>query len=192
MHKSTATSSAAGTWVFSSYRRVAAQAALLASVALFSAACSTTKPAAPPEPVSAPAPAPSAAPAAVAPAGETDMQRLERIVKMLSDNSIYFDYNNYTVKPEYQSVLQKDFDALKSMPRMSLRLEGNADERGSSEYNLALGQKRAEAVRRALGILGMPDTNVEAVSFGKEKPRADCHEEKCWAENRRVDMAVKR
>jgi peptidoglycan-associated lipoprotein len=170
-----------------------AKLTLIIAVALLATACSSTKPP-PPEPAAAPAAAPAPAPSAapVAPAGETDAQRLERIIATLAANPIYFDYDNYTVKPEYQGLLDKDYQALKTMPAMQVRLEGNADERGSSEYNLALGQKRSEAVRRALGILGMPDANIEAVSFGKEKPKADCHEEKCWAENRRVDFAVKR
>jgi peptidoglycan-associated lipoprotein len=72
------------------------------------------------------------------------------------------------------------------------RLEGNADERGSREYNLALGQNRAEAVKHALQLLGVPDSQVEVVSFGEEKPRSTCHEEKCWAENRRVDVSNKK
>ena len=170
-----------------------AKLALVIAGALLATACSSTKPP-PPEPAAAPtaAPAPAPSPAPVAPAGETDAQRLERIIATLAANPIYFDYDNYTVKPEYQGLLDKDYQVLKTMPAMQVRLEGNADERGSSEYNLALGQKRSEAVRRALGILGMPDANIEAVSFGKEKPKADCHEEKCWAENRRVDFAVKR
>ncbi|MDB5581247.1 MAG: OmpA/MotB [Bradyrhizobium sp.] len=177
----------------STCRGFAARAALLGAVALTAVACSSTKPApVAPVPASAPAPAPSAEPMAVAPQGETQEQILQRIVDMLASNSIYFDYNTYTIKPEYQSVLQKDFDALKRMPPVSLRLEGNADERGSAEYNLALGQKRSEAVRQALSILGMPDANVEAVSFGKEKPKADCHDESCWSQNRRVDLAVKK
>jgi peptidoglycan-associated lipoprotein len=75
---------------------------------------------------------------------------------------------------------------------MSVRLEGNADERGSTEYNLALGQKRAEAVRHAMALLGVPEGSMEAVSYGKEKLRAKCHEEKCWAEDRRVDFAAKK
>jgi peptidoglycan-associated lipoprotein len=177
----------------SSCRGLAARTALLAAVALTAVACSSTKPApVAPMPASAPDAAPSAQPMAVAPQGETQEQILQRIIAMLSANSIYFDYNTYTIKAEYQSVLQKDFDTLKSMPPVQLRLEGNADERGSSEYNLALGQKRSEAVRRALNILGMPDANVEAVSYGKEKPKAECHDESCWAQNRRVDLAVKR
>ena len=176
----------------STCRGLAVRVALLGAVALAGVACSSTKPA-PVATASTSAPAtPSAEPTAVAPQGETQEQILQRIVDMLASNSIYFDYNTYTIKPEYQSVLQKDFDALKRMPPVSLRLEGNADERGSAEYNLALGQKRAEAVRQALNILGMPDSNVEAVSFGKEKPKADCHDESCWSQNRRVDLAVKK
>jgi peptidoglycan-associated lipoprotein len=155
-------------------------------------ACSSTKPK--PAPTTAAA-APYAAPGAGSQPvsrGETQEQILQRIINMLASNSIYFDYNNYTIKPEYQSVLQKDFQALKSMPPVALRLEGNADERGSAEYNLALGQKRAEAVRRALGVLGMSDSSMEAISYGKERPKADCHEENCWSQNRRVDIAVKK
>ncbi len=172
----------------------AAQAALLGAAVLLSAACSTTKPVV----AAAPTPAASSAPAAVAPAArpmavtESDAQRIERIVRQLAANSIYFDYNTYTIKPEYQRMLEQDFAALKTMPQVNLRLEGNADERGSREYNLALGQKRAEAVRHALALLGVPDSRMEAVSYGKEKPRATCHEEKCWAEDRRADVAVKR
>ncbi|HEX4325996.1 MAG TPA: peptidoglycan-associated lipoprotein Pal [Burkholderiales bacterium] len=176
----------------SSCRGLVVRTALLAAVALTGVACSSTKPApAAPMPASAPA-ATGARPMAVAPQGETQEQILQRIIAMLAANSIYFDYNTYTIKPEYQGVLQKDFNTLKSMPPVSLRLEGNADERGSSEYNLALGQKRAEAVRRALNILGMPDSSVEAISYGKEKPKADCHDESCWSQNRRVDLAVKK
>ncbi|HEX8963937.1 MAG TPA: peptidoglycan-associated lipoprotein Pal [Rhodocyclaceae bacterium] len=134
------------------------------------------------------------APASKATAGaaaETDAQKMDRIVKLLASKSIYFDYDNYSIKPEYQAALKQDFDLLNSAPGLALRVEGNADERGSTEYNLALGQKRAEAVRRALVMLGVPDARLEAVSYGKEKPRATCHEEKCWAEDRRVDFARK-
>ena len=87
------------------------------------------------------------------------------------------------------ALLRQDYDMLKASPNLPVRLEGNGDERGSTEYNLALGQKRAEAVRHALELMGLPIAQVEAVSYGKEKPRATCHEEKCWAENRRVDFS---
>lgn len=177
---------------FSTCRRLAVRAAILGAVALTAAACSHTKPASTAS--ATPASAPYAAPPSSQPVaqGETQEQILQRIINMLASNSIYFDYNNYTIKPEYESVLQKDFQALKRMPPVALRLEGNADERGSSEYNLALGQKRAEAVRRALGVLGMSDSSMEAISYGKERPKADCHEESCWSQNRRVDIAVKK
>lgn len=180
------------TFNLSTCRRLAVRAAALGAVTLAAVACSHTKPAttsAVPASSAYVAPGPSSQPVAQ---GETQEQILQRIIAMLASNSIYFDYNEYTIKPEYQSVLQKDFDTLKRMPPVALRLEGNADERGSSEYNLALGQKRAEAVRRALNVMGMPDSNVEAVSYGKEKPKADCHDESCWSQNRRVDLAVKR
>lgn len=151
------------------------------------AACSSTPPA-PTVATTAPATATSTT-AATPVAVETDAQKLERIVKTLAKNSIYFDYDNYEIKAEYQPALKADFEALKAAPKQKFMVEGNADERGSTEYNLALGQKRAEAVKHALLVLGVPEAQLEAVSFGKEKPRADCHEEKCWAENRRVDLA---
>ncbi|HEX8987216.1 MAG TPA: peptidoglycan-associated lipoprotein Pal [Rhodocyclaceae bacterium] len=157
---------------------------IAAAVCGLLAACSST----PQKTAEAPAPKAAADTRSV---GETDAQRIDRIMKMLATNSIYFDYDNYTVKPQYAAQLKSDFEALNSMPSLALRLEGNADERGSTEYNLALGQKRAEAVRRALVMMGVPEARLEAVSYGKEKPRATCHEEKCWAEDRRVDFAQK-
>lgn len=106
----------------------------------------------------------------------------------LVGKSIYFDYNDYTVKPEYQDMMRQNFGSQRPRDAAPIRIEGNADERGSPEYNLALGQKRAEAVKKQLLVLGMPETQLEAVSFGSEKPRETCHEERCWAANRRVDM----
>ncbi|MDB5800627.1 MAG: peptidoglycan-associated lipoprotein [Rhodocyclales bacterium] len=102
--------------------------------------------------------------------------------------SIYFDYNEFSVKAEYQDMLRQNFSAQRTRDAAPVRLEGNADERGSSEYNLALGQKRAEAVKKQLELLGVPEAQLEAVSFGSEKPRESCHEERCWATNRRVDL----
>jgi peptidoglycan-associated lipoprotein len=123
---------------------------------------------------------------------ETDAQRMERIVRTLAGQSIYFGYDDFSIKPEYRSKLKQAFELLNSAPQLAIRLEGNADERGSTEYNLALGQKRAEAVRRTLMLLGVPEARLEAVSYGKERPRADCHEETCWAQNRRVDLGEKK
>ena len=101
---------------------------------------------------------------------------------------IYFDFDSFTVKPEYQSVLEGHSRYLKASSARKVMLEGHTDERGGREYNLALGQKRAEAVRRSLSSLGVPDTQMEAVSLGKEKPKATGHDEAAWAENRRADI----
>ena len=101
---------------------------------------------------------------------------------------IYFDYDSYTVKPDYQSVVDQRARFLQSRPNARLVLEGNTDQRGSREYNLALGQKRAEAVRRALTLVGASDNQIEAVSFGKEKPAVEGTSEEAYAKNRRVEF----
>ena len=101
---------------------------------------------------------------------------------------IYFDYDSYTVKPDYQSVVDQHARFLQSRPNARLVLEGNTDQRGSREYNLALGQKRAEAVRRALTLVGANDSQIEAVSFGKEKPAVEGTSEEAYAKNRRVEF----
>lgn len=109
----------------------------------------------------------------------------------LAARSIYFDYDDFSVKADYRSVIEAHGRFLSKNTKLQVRLEGNADERGSKEYNLALGQKRAETVRKALVMMGVPDARIEAISYGAEKPRAACPEEKCWQENRRVDFAHK-
>ena len=109
----------------------------------------------------------------------------------LSKRSVYFNYDQYDVKSEYNSQLQAHAKFIASEPNARVLVQGNTDDRGSREYNLALGQKRAEAVRKALTLLGVADSRLEAVSFGSEKPRETCHEERCWAENRRVDLQHK-
>jgi len=101
---------------------------------------------------------------------------------------IYFDFDSYTVKPDYQSVIDQHARFLQSRPNARLVLEGNTDQRGSREYNLALGQKRAEAVRRALTLVGANDSQIEAVSFGKEKPAVEGTSEEAYAKNRRVEF----
>jgi peptidoglycan-associated lipoprotein len=103
-------------------------------------------------------------------------------------NVIYFDYDSYTVKPEFQSVLEAHARFLKANKNLRANLEGHTDERGGSEYNLALGQKRSEAVRRALTVLGISDSQMEAVSYGKEKPAAQGADESAFAKNRRTEI----
>jgi peptidoglycan-associated lipoprotein len=104
---------------------------------------------------------------------------------------IYFDYDSYVVKPEFQSVVEAHARWMKANPTRKLNLEGHTDERGGREYNLALGQRRSEAVRRALGLLGVPDAQIDAVSFGKEKPVAPGSDEASWAQNRRVEFVYR-
>ena len=108
---------------------------------------------------------------------------------VLAKRSVYFDFDSYVVKDEFKPVIEAHSQYLISHPDRKIVIQGNTDERGGSEYNLALGQKRAEAVRRALNLLGVPDTQIEAVSFGKEKPKATGSNEAAWAENRRADIA---
>jgi peptidoglycan-associated lipoprotein len=106
----------------------------------------------------------------------------------LATREIFFDYDSYVVKEEYRPMLEAHAAYLMSHRDARLILQGNADERGSREYNLALGQKRAEAVRKALAVMGVDDAQDEAVSFGEEKLRDEGHTEEAHAVNRRVDL----
>lgn len=105
------------------------------------------------------------------------------------ERSVFFDYDQFVVKGQYQALIERQAKYLAANPTLSVRLEGNADERGGREYNLALGQKRAEAVARGLKVYGVADKQAEPVSFGSEKPFAQGHDEQAWAQNRRVDFA---
>lgn len=104
------------------------------------------------------------------------------------ERSVYFDFDNYSIKNEFNALIERQGKYLVSHPNLSIKVEGNADERGGAEYNLALGQKRADAVLRALKVYGVKESQMEAVSWGKEKPKATGHDEASWAENRRVDL----
>jgi peptidoglycan-associated lipoprotein len=106
----------------------------------------------------------------------------------LSKRSVYFDYDSYVVKDEFQSLLTAHGKFLAANTKMKMLIQGNADERGSREYNLALGQKRADAVRKALVLLGAREDQLEAVSLGEEKPACTESSEDCWAKNRRGDI----
>lgn len=103
--------------------------------------------------------------------------------------SVYYEFDQYEVKPEYHALVERHAKWLRANPGARLAIEGNADERGSREYNLALGQRRAESVLRMMRIFGVGPEQIEAVSFGKERPRATGHDEAAWAENRRADFA---
>ena len=101
---------------------------------------------------------------------------------------IYFDFDSFVVKPEYQNIVDQHARFLRANPQRSVSVAGNTDERSSREYNLALGQKRAEAVRRALTLVGASAAQIEAVSFGEEKPAVQGSSEEAYAKNRRVEI----
>ena len=104
--------------------------------------------------------------------------------------SIYFDFDEYTIKSSYQALLQLHAEYLKSS-KAHMFVEGNTDERGTAEYNLALGQRRSEAVKKALASLGVPNNQIEAISFGEEKPKDSGTGDKAWRENRRADIVYR-
>lgn len=105
---------------------------------------------------------------------------------------IYFDYDSYEIKPEFQPLIEGHARFLKVNNDRRIAIEGHTDDRGGREYNLALGQRRAEAVRRALVLLGVADNRLEAVSFGKEKPAAPGSDEASYAQNRRAELVYRR
>ena len=154
------------------------------------AACSST----PPATTAAPAAEKTAAPAAVAPAApaaEPIKQALypaKGVGGALGQRGIYYDFDKYAVKDQYKPVVDAHGDFLVSHSAAKVTLQGNCDERGSREYNLGLGQRRADSVRKVLAAKGVKDSQMETVSYGKEKPRNPGHNEAAWAENRRTDI----
>jgi peptidoglycan-associated lipoprotein len=108
---------------------------------------------------------------------------------ILSKRSVYFDFDSNVVKDEFRGMVQAHARYVADHRDARVRIEGNCDERGSREYNLALGQRRAEAMARALRVYGARDSQMETVSWGKEKPVAPGHDESAWAQNRRADVA---
>lgn len=116
-------------------------------------------------------------------AGSTQPDQLARVV--------YFEFDSFAVKPEFTALLEANARYLQADAQRRVFLEGHTDERGGREYNLALGQKRAEAVRRALSLLGVSEQQMEPVSFGKEKPAASGFDEAAHAKNRRVEFTYR-
>ncbi|MEI7761976.1 MAG: peptidoglycan-associated lipoprotein Pal [Comamonadaceae bacterium] len=104
---------------------------------------------------------------------------------------VYFDLDSFVIKPEFQTLIETHARFIKADKARKVAIEGHTDERGGREYNLALGQKRAEAVRSALGLLGAPDNQLEAVSFGKEKPAVPGSDEAAMAKNRRAEISYR-
>jgi peptidoglycan-associated lipoprotein len=102
---------------------------------------------------------------------------------------VYFDFDSYIVKDDYRPVIEVNAKVLSADRKRHMAVEGHTDDRGSSEYNLALGQRRAEAVVKSLTLLGADQTQLEAVSFGKERPAVQGEDEAAWAKNRRAELA---
>ena len=107
---------------------------------------------------------------------------------ILSKRSVFFDFDSYVIKPEARPLVEAHARFLVQNPQMRMLIQGNTDERGSREYNLALGQKRADVVKQALLLLGAQESQIESVSLGEEKPRCEDRTEACYGENRRGDM----
>ena len=165
--------------------------AFILSTAALLAACSTPKPVEKPvEVVEKP----------VAPVVQPDTRKVEPVQAVvdeldipggkLSNRSVYFDFDSYVVREDGKEVVQ-NHSAYLAKNQRAILIQGNTDERGGSEYNLALGQKRAEAVRKSMAALGVPEARMEAVSLGEEKPKAEGHNEEAWSQNRRADIVYK-
>jgi peptidoglycan-associated lipoprotein len=111
---------------------------------------------------------------------------------LAQQRSVYFDFDSYSVSDQYRGLVETHARYLASKPQQHIKIEGNTDARGGAEYNLALGQRRADSVRRMMTLLGVSDTQIETISFGKEKPKAPGNTEADYAENRRADIAYQR
>jgi peptidoglycan-associated lipoprotein len=129
------------------------------------------------------------APASVSAVASVVADHLNPNSLISKERSVYFDFDKFDIKADQTAVVERQGKYLAGKAGLTIRAEGNADERGGREYNLALGQKRAEAVVRGLKAYGVKDGQVEPVSFGSEKPQAAGHDEAAWAQNRRVDLA---
>jgi peptidoglycan-associated lipoprotein len=163
---------------------------LVAAAAL--AACSTTPLETPQAPVATATVVPAASPAAPSTAQSTvatvTLDPLDDPKGSLAARSVFFAYDNFVVDSKYQPLVQAHGQFLQSRPQVQIRIEGNTDERGSREYNLALGDKRAQVVAKQLELMGAKAAQIEAVSYGEERPKAEGHDEAAYAENRRADI----
>lgn len=137
----------------------------------------------------APEPKPAQADArAIRPVETATVDPLNDPKGVLANRSVYFDYDRFVVRDDGKPVVENHSGYLTKHKERKVLIQGNTDERGGTEYNLALGQKRAEAVRRSMATLGVAETQMEAVSLGEEKPKATGSTEAAWAENRRADI----
>ncbi|HKX40561.1 MAG TPA: peptidoglycan-associated lipoprotein Pal [Burkholderiaceae bacterium] len=170
------------------FNKTLASVTLIAAAAL--AACSST-------PIDTPkAPVDTAQQTPVGPAsgGATSAVKTVTIDPLddpksgLAGRSVYFAFDDFSVDSKYQPLIQAHGQYLSARPQVQIRVEGNTDERGSREYNLSLGDKRAQIVAKQLELMGAKANQIEAVSYGEERPKAEGHDEAAWAENRRADI----
>ncbi len=162
---------------------------LIAVAAL--AACSSTPLETPKAPVTTAQPTPpagSSGGAATSNVATVTIDPLDDPKGALAGRSIYFAYDDFSVDPKYQPLIQAHGQYIGSHGAAQIRVEGNTDERGSREYNLSLGDKRAQIVAKQLVLMGAKQSQIEAVSYGEERPKAEGHDEAAWAENRRADI----
>jgi peptidoglycan-associated lipoprotein len=169
--------------------------ATVSAASLFLAACATTTPDS-----SAPVETPGGKPPAqvqtqpVKPVdvtgkpGATPLSALKDPKNILSQRSIYYDLDKFDVKDEYRSLVEAHAKYLRENSAARMMIQGNTDERGSREYNVSLGQRRSDGVKKMLILLGARENQIESVSLGEEKPQADGHEESAWSKNRRSDI----
>ena len=163
------------------------------SFAALLGACGTTKPAAtaPDQPSAQPSPQKAVPPQPgkpVAAAPGAKMHPLDDPNSALSKRSVYYEFDKSDVASEYRGLVEAHARYLRDNANARVTVEGNCDERGSREYNVALGQRRAEGVKKAMQLLGARDQQIEAVSFGEEKPKSNGHDEAAWSQNRRSDI----
>lgn len=164
---------------------------IASSFALLLGACASQQAAETPQPAPAPASTPAPAPAAQAQPVEqprAEMNPLHDPNSILAKRSIYFDFDRSDIRSEFRPLVEAHAGYMTGHASATIRIEGNCDERGSREYNLALGQRRADSLRKAMVLLGVSDTRIETISWGEEKPRASGHNDAAWSQNRRDDI----
>jgi peptidoglycan-associated lipoprotein len=131
---------------------------------------------------------PKVAPVDIASAKPGGASALKDPASPLSKRSIYYDLDKFDVKDEYRSLVEAHAKYLRENPSARMMIQGNTDERGSREYNVGLGQRRSDGVKKMLILLGARENQIESVSLGEEKPQSDGHDEGAWSKNRRSDI----
>ena len=175
----------------------ALKCAVAIAVAALLASCATSTPPAT-EPAAQPGTREAPARQAQPPVGKPAPQAAPRVNPLndpnniLSKRSVYYDFDKSDIKPEFNALVEAHARYLRDNAGARITIEGNCDERGSREYNVALGQRRSEGVKKAMMLLGAREQQIESVSFGEEKPKASGHDESAWSQNRRSDIVYSR